>query len=64
MARSGLELMREASIYLLLAYENMMDTGEVFSPQHEALVSKIEEHLDRLLHLLGRDYRNKNAERG
>jgi len=56
---SGLALMRSASSSLLQAYEVMMDTGELFSPDHEALVAEIEDRLDTLLYLLGRDARNE-----
>lgn len=62
MPDSGLKLMRAASDNLLLAYECMMDTGELFSPEHELMVSQIERQLDNLLYLLGRDERNKNAQ--
>lgn len=57
---SGLELMEQALASLLQAYESMMDTGELFSPAHELMVSRIEAQLDLLLHLLGRDYRTKH----
>lgn len=55
---TGLELMQSAFDNLLLAYESMMDTEELFSPAHEALVDRIEDQLDNLLYLLGRDARN------
>lgn len=59
--RTGLTLMRQSSALLLEAYEVMMDTGELFSLQHEALVDEIEDRVDTLLYLLGRDKRNQDA---